>query len=158
GGALGDYVWRIGLRGREERAEGGGAGAVAGAGGSAPGDGIAGDGGGSVWNDSSGVGTQRADDREQRFVDCSACEGGGVDAGHEQRAGVPASAGVEGGELGGLGAAGQLKQRGTEILSAQKEWSCQDGPQRAALLQEQGGRPDQVGANASANEGRGKGK
>src|SRR5216683_675897 len=49
------------------RAAGGGAGAVAGAGARASGDGIAGDGGRSLWNDSGGTGTQGADDREQRF-------------------------------------------------------------------------------------------
>ncbi len=38
---------------------------------------------GSLWNDSGGAGAQGEDDREQRFVDCGAREGGGVDAGHE---------------------------------------------------------------------------
>jgi hypothetical protein len=93
------------------RAAGGGAGAFAGAGARAPGAGVAGDGGGGLWNNSGGAGAQRADDREQRFVDCGACQGRRVDAGDEQRAGVSAGARIESGELGGV--------RRNEVLGSQ---------------------------------------
>src|SRR5258706_11205691 len=63
----------------------------------------AGNGGGILWNDSRGAGTQGRNDREQRFVDRRACQGGRTGAGNEQREGVPASARVEGAELGCLG-------------------------------------------------------
>src|SRR5438034_6623101 len=83
GGALRDYPWRIAVRGGEERAAGGSAGALTRVGASALGDGPAGDGGGSLWNDAGGAGAQGADDREYRSVDCRACEGSRVDTGYE---------------------------------------------------------------------------
>jgi virulence-associated protein VagC len=36
-----------------------------------------------VLREKRGTGAQRADDREQRSVDCGACQGSGVDAGYE---------------------------------------------------------------------------
>lgn len=72
-----------------------------------------------VLREKRGTGAQRADDREQRLVDRSPCEGGGIDAGHEQRAGVLARAWSKSAELGGV--VGRIPRPGSRGYGTERD-------------------------------------